>query len=156
QAQSGSDSAVGLFINTLPLRVQLTDQTSIDWVKKLHDSLLSLVDYEHSSLAKIQQCSGVDAEAPLFSAVINYRHTGDAGLMLDAEKTGVSLLNAQERTNYPLSISVDDYGLNHFSFEIQVERDINAERVSEYMQQALQRLVGDLLDGGKTPVAELS
>ncbi|MDX6851606.1 condensation domain-containing protein, partial [Gilvimarinus sp. SDUM040013] len=32
QAQSGSDSAVGLFINTLPLRVQLTDQTSIDWV----------------------------------------------------------------------------------------------------------------------------
>ena len=40
----------------------------------------SLVRHEHASLALAQQCSGVPAPAPLFSAIFNYRHGGGGAI----------------------------------------------------------------------------
>jgi len=44
-------------------------------VKATHERLTTLLNHEHASLALAQRCSGVAAPTPLFSAMLNYRHS---------------------------------------------------------------------------------
>ncbi|HET7866139.1 MAG TPA: amino acid adenylation domain-containing protein, partial [Burkholderiaceae bacterium] len=69
----GADRALGMFINTLPLRVRLDTRGVAQAVRDTHALLARLLQHEHASLALAQRCSGVPAPAPLFSALLNYR-----------------------------------------------------------------------------------
>ncbi|WP_338861871.1 amino acid adenylation domain-containing protein (plasmid) [Mycetohabitans rhizoxinica] len=141
QAGEGADRAMGLFINTLPLRVDL-DGSVQACVRDTHARLAALLEHEHASLALAQRCSGVPAGTPLFSALLNYRHNamdsnGRGGL------PGVELLSAQERTNYPLTLSVEDFG-QALGLTAQSVPSLEPERVCAYMQQALHSLADAL------------
>ncbi|RMP57304.1 Amino acid adenylation, partial [Pseudomonas syringae pv. atrofaciens] len=72
----------------------------------------ALLEHEHASLALAQRCSGVTGDLPLFSALLNYRHSGDEALTTEADAVwaGIQVLNAEERSNYPLALNVDDLG----------------------------------------------
>src|SRR5260370_23878660 len=63
-----------------------------------------------SPLALAQQASGVAAPAPLFTSILNYRHSQPPGPGERVGLEGVELVYEQERTNYPLTVSVDDTG----------------------------------------------
>ncbi|MBI6573563.1 hypothetical protein YA0867_25625, partial [Pseudomonas syringae] len=76
QGGEGTERALGMFINTLPLRVSVGEQGVRDGVKATHKRLTALLGHEHASLALAQRCSGVVAPTPLFSALLNYRHSG--------------------------------------------------------------------------------
>ena len=73
-AGAGGDRTMGLFINTLPLRLDLDGTAVEDSVRHAHARLAELMAHEHASLALAQRCSGVAAPAPLFSSILNYRH----------------------------------------------------------------------------------
>jgi amino acid adenylation domain-containing protein len=123
-AGAGADRAPGLFLNTLPVRAGLGAVTALDAVRDMQGQLARLLAHESAPLSVAQQASGVGAGAPLFTALLNYRHSAPA----DAELThagaaapgsagpgpgafdGIELLLSQERTNYPLVVSVDDTG----------------------------------------------
>ncbi|KAF9342738.1 hypothetical protein BGX26_006928, partial [Mortierella sp. AD094] len=109
QGGSGSDQAMGLFINTLPLRVDVGEASVEESIRQTHGDLAALLEHEHASLALAQRCSSVPAGTPLFSAVFNYRHntTSTKG---GSSKNTWSVIEAQERTNYPFVISVEDGG----------------------------------------------
>ncbi|WP_025167994.1 condensation domain-containing protein, partial [Pseudomonas syringae] len=64
----GVGRALGMFINTLPLRVDVGEQDVRAGVKATHARLTALLGHEHASLALAQRCSGVSAPTPLFSA----------------------------------------------------------------------------------------
>jgi len=71
--------------------------------------LAALTDHEHAPLAVAQRASGVAAPAPLFTSLLNYRHSpqrdsGRAGL------DGIEVIHASGATNYPVTVSVDDDG----------------------------------------------
>ncbi|MCG1043369.1 amino acid adenylation domain-containing protein [Mycetohabitans sp. B8] len=141
QAGSGADSTMGLFINTLPLRVDL-DGSVQACVRDTHARLAALLEHEHASLALAQRCSGVPAGTPLFSALLNYRHNARDS----SERSllpGVELLTAQERTNYPLTLSVEDFG-QALGLTVQTVPSLEPERVCAYMQQVLQSLADAL------------
>ncbi|MCF2133805.1 MULTISPECIES: non-ribosomal peptide synthetase [Mycetohabitans] len=151
-AGSGADSAMGLFINTLPLRVDLDDSVQAS-VCATHARLAALLEHEHASLALAQRCSGVPAGTPLFSALLNYRHNAtDAGRR--SLLTGVELLGVQERTNYPLALSVED-DEQTLGLTAQTVQPLEPERVCAYMQQALQSLADALEATPDTPVQQL-
>ncbi|WP_143518197.1 condensation domain-containing protein, partial [Pseudomonas syringae] len=119
QGGAGSDRALGMFINTLPLRVTLGEQGVRSGLKATHARLSGLLAHEHASLVLAQRCSGVSASTPLFSALLNYRHVaaGANQQTLDAWQ-GIESLRGEERTNYPLTLSVNDEGTG-FSLTIQ-------------------------------------
>ncbi|MGY2438175.1 amino acid adenylation domain-containing protein [Pseudomonas sp. SDO52101_S400] len=145
QGGQGADRALGMFINTLPLRVDLGEIPVREAVKATHQRLTALLGHEHASLALAQRCSGIAAPSPLFSAMLNYRHSHGSvhsDSVIQAWQ-GIETLSSEERTNYPLSLNVDDLG-NGFSLIAMVPTDIGAQRICGYMQTALMALVDAL------------
>ncbi|HEX9935823.1 MAG TPA: amino acid adenylation domain-containing protein, partial [Longimicrobium sp.] len=142
QGGEGADRVMGPFINTLPVRIGVGDEAAEAAVRRTHALLADLLRHEHASLALAQRCSGVAAPAPLFTSLLNYRYSGakrrSPGAGEPAE--GVRGVRAQERTNYPVVLSVDDLG-EEFSLAAQVAAPAEAERVCRMMHTALERLV---------------
>ncbi|UUM21367.1 non-ribosomal peptide synthetase [Mycoavidus sp. SF9855] len=153
QAGEGADRAMGLFINTLPLRIDLDSRGVKDSVRQTHACLAALLEHEHASLALAQRCSGVPVGAPLFSALLNYRHnampSGEGPTV-----SGMEFLGAQERTNYPFTLSVEDCGIA-LALTAQVVEPLDPARVCGYMQQTLQSLAEALEHTPDMPVWQL-
>nr|WP_225040589.1 non-ribosomal peptide synthetase [Rhizobium sp. T1473]MCA0807242.1 amino acid adenylation domain-containing protein [Rhizobium sp. T1473] len=126
-------------------------------MRTTHARLSELLAHEHASLALAQRCSGVAAPAPLFSALLNYRHNTPAAMAgsgTDDGLSGVEWLGGQERTNYPLTLSVEDSG-EALGLTAQVVEPISADRVCGYMQQALEALSEALEQAPDRPVRAL-
>jgi alpha-ketoglutarate-dependent taurine dioxygenase len=159
QGVEGADQAVGMFINTLPLRLDLDVTGSERAVGQVHARLAELLTHEHASLVLAQRCSGVAAPRPLFNALLNYRHNlMPAALKDDGERNdplaGVEVFRSRERSNYPLIMSVEDFG-QALGLTAQVVQPLSSERVCGYMQQALESLVLALETAPDTPVRQL-
>ncbi|OMZ06435.1 non-ribosomal peptide synthetase [Burkholderia pseudomallei] len=152
QGGAQSDRALGLFINTLPVRMRVA-QTGVEAsVKGTHAQLAELMRHEHAPLVLAQRCSGVPAQTPLFTSLLNYRY----GLRhrADAATPGgddIELLSARERTNYPLTLSVDDLGQD-FSLTVQVSGHVDPQRVCAFMETALEQLAQAL---GEQPQCDI-
>ncbi|PRA33141.1 non-ribosomal peptide synthetase [Pseudomonas poae] len=155
-AGEGGERALGMFINTLPLRVDVGEQGVRAGVKATHQRLTTLLHHEHASLALAQRCSGVAAPAPLFSAMLNYRHSaaGDMDAVIDIAE-GIQVLGAEERTNYPLTVNVDDLG-EDFALTVMVDASIGAARVADYLHTALHSLAEALEQRPDTPLDSLN
>ena len=79
QGGAGSDRVMGLFTNTLPVRIRIGEEGVESCVRQTHALLAGLMRHEHALLAMAQRCSAVPAPTPLFSAILNYRHSPGAG-----------------------------------------------------------------------------
>uniref|UniRef100_UPI0036DAA4D6 amino acid adenylation domain-containing protein n=1 Tax=Photorhabdus sp. RM322S TaxID=3342825 RepID=UPI0036DAA4D6 len=154
QAADGADNGMGLFINTLPLRLGIDETPVRESVQAAHTQLAGLLAHEHASLALAQCCSGIASGTPLFSALLNYRHNA---LLATSDEliAGIEFLDAQERTNYPLVLSVEDFG-ESLGLTVQVAQPLEPERVCGYMQQALESLAAALEQAPETPVRTLN
>ncbi|MFT6100726.1 MAG: amino acid adenylation domain-containing protein, partial [Arenicella sp.] len=138
-AFKGSENGVGLFLNTLPLRVQIADQDILSFVSEVQTNLIDLLAVEQTSLVLAQRCSGVENGVPLFSSLLNFRHIGNS----EMPYAGITPIVNHERTNYPLTISVDDVG-DGFNLDVQVDASVGAKRLVTYMQTVLHEMVTEL------------
>nr|WCR32674.1 calpinactam synthetase [Mortierella alpina] len=154
QGGSGSDRAMGLFINTLPLRVDVEDVSVMDSVRRVQTDLASLLEHEHASLALAQRCSSVPSGTPLFSAILNYRHNA-APVKEARADTGMEVIGGNERDNFPLGLSVEDFG-TALGLTTQVVEPYDPSRICGYMQQALQSLADALDHTPEDPLQSLS
>ena len=102
QGREGIERALGVFINTLPICIEITEQGVAESLRQTHALLAELLMHEHASLAVAQRCSAVPPPTPLFSALFNYRHHGPR-VPDEQALQGVEVLYGQERTNYPFS-----------------------------------------------------
>ncbi|GAB7263189.1 hypothetical protein DaDZ19_48610 [Dickeya ananatis] len=153
----GADRVLGMFLNTLPLRLSLGQVSVEQALRQTHDSLAGLLAHEHASLAEIQQYSGVGTQSPLFTSLLNYRYNGgNEQTEVQTELDGVDVLFSQERTNYPVNVSVNDQGTAGFSLDIQVAEGIGAARVGEMMQLTLTALADALAQSPAQPVHRLT
>ncbi|MGJ4889077.1 amino acid adenylation domain-containing protein [Bradyrhizobium sp. HKCCYLRH3099] len=157
--QAGHDTgrSLGLFINTLPLRLDLDLTPVADSARIAHARLAELMAHEHASLAMAQRCSGVSPATPLFSAILNYRHSNGQARQGEAAAQaldGVEWLGAEERTNYPLMLAVDDDG-DGLRLTAQVVAAVAPERICAMMQTSLEQMVRALETAPLTPMCLL-
>ncbi|MEX5596060.1 amino acid adenylation domain-containing protein [Pseudomonas orientalis] len=149
QAGEGADRALGMFINTLPLRVRLAGQSVANALTDTHQQLSALLVHEQASLALAQRCSSV---APLFNSLLNYRHTSaEPALNL---VPGIALLSSEDILSYPLMLTVDDIA-SGFRLKAKAPRTVGAERVLGYLATALGALVEALEQAPATPVRDV-
>ncbi len=151
----GADRVMGPFINTLPLLIRIGEQSVRDSVRHTQIVLAELLRHEHASLALAQRCSRVSAPAPLFSALLNYRHIApSANPTSNDALEGTEWIDGEERTTYPFDLSIDDLG-EGFRLVAQVADSIDPLRICEFVRTALATLVTALELAPDTPVIEL-
>ncbi len=151
---AGVERAVGIFINTLPLRLTCDAQTVAETLRLTQHRLLALIRHEYASLSMAQRCSAVPASIPLFTSLLNYRHTAkknDATFHFE----GVELLRHTEgESNYPVCLSIDDFG-EGLDLTVQIDVSIDPEWICSIMHSTLELLVKALEEAPDTPLSEL-
>jgi amino acid adenylation domain-containing protein len=155
RGSAGAQRTLGMFINTLPLRLPLRGLTATELVERTQRELAELLSHEQASLAMAQRCSGIQGSAPLFSTLLNYLHSPVNLESQLSRAAGVSFLAAQGGTNYPIGLSVYDQG-EGFALEMETDRDIDPQRLLGYMHTAVHSLVQALESAPQTAALALS
>jgi amino acid adenylation domain-containing protein len=156
QGSSGADRVLGMFINTLPVRIKLDGLKVGEAVGAVYGQLGKLLEHEQAPLALAQRCSGVAAPAPLFTSLLNYRHSGgnaqDPQALLAWQ--GIEAAPGEERSNYPLALAVDDLGQG---FMITAQCDgVSAARVAAMLAYAVEQFAHALRDRPTVELGSLS
>ncbi|WP_343829628.1 condensation domain-containing protein, partial [Massilia aurea] len=151
---SGADRAVGMFINTLPFRLDVGDIGVKQALETAFSILAGLLEHEHAPLALAQRCSGVPPQLPLFTTLLNFRHSQRTAQKDHRFPEGVSYLGGDERTNYPVTISIDDWG-DSFSIKAQCTNGIDPIRVASYLETAINELAETLAREPGLPMSEI-
>ncbi|HEX8820037.1 MAG TPA: condensation domain-containing protein, partial [Archangium sp.] len=102
----GVEGMVGLFINTLPVRVRLSpDEPLVPWLQRLQGLLLDMRQHEHSPLVKVQRWSEVPAGTPLFDSLVVFEnYPVDAALTTSLPSLEVRDVRALEVDHHPLTL----------------------------------------------------
>lgn len=105
---SGVEAMVGLFMNTLPVRVLAPpDEPLGRWLQKLQARQAELRQYEHSPLVEVQKWSQNPGGVPLFDTLLVFENvpagnpTGEEFVSLEVQDIRVI-----EKNNYPLTLVV--------------------------------------------------
>jgi hypothetical protein len=69
EALAGVEGIVGNFINTLPVRVRVSSDPLVGWLKRLQAEQSELHNYEHTPLVEVQRWSEAAAGQPLFETI---------------------------------------------------------------------------------------
>ncbi|WP_420709127.1 amino acid adenylation domain-containing protein, partial [Streptomyces sp. AS58] len=147
-AGAGADRVPGLFVNTLPARLDIGAVSVRDAVYAMRRQLADLLVHEHAPLILAQRASALPARTPLFTSLFNYRHSEDAAAPIPA---GMELLHGHERTNFPLEFSVNDTN-PHFTLTVQSVAPVDPRSVVAFMQTTVEDLVTALEEDPGRPL----
>jgi amino acid adenylation domain-containing protein len=126
----GIDDMVGLFINTLPLRIQIenhSNEKTLDFLCRINQILQVREDYESSSLVNIKEYSDIGSHSydELFDTVLvieNY----PLDLRLNQEDAPFSFdsYSVFERTHYDLTIGITLTAADDMVFNVYYQEDL--------------------------------
>ncbi|MGL4346224.1 MAG: non-ribosomal peptide synthetase, partial [Cellulosilyticaceae bacterium] len=115
---AGIENIVGLFINTLPLRVCMDKQEAIiETLKKVNETLSSREEFEMATLADIQSQSEIPNGVDLFRTLMvieNYPMEQELGKLSSHLK--IQNIDVFEMTNYALTVAVECFDQLKVSF----------------------------------------
>jgi amino acid adenylation domain-containing protein/FkbM family methyltransferase len=102
------EAMVGLFINTLPLRVRVRPQDRlVPWLRALQAQLAEIRQHEHTPLREIHAWSEVPRSAPLFETFVNFYNDPFArGEAPERSALQISSSRSVIEASYPLSLGV--------------------------------------------------
>ncbi|WP_346764639.1 amino acid adenylation domain-containing protein [Rhodococcus sp. HNM0569] len=101
----GLDRVVGMFLNTVPIRVALRpDETVTALLRRMQDEYVDRMDIEYLGLGDIQQATG---HTELFDTLFVLQNFKDAARMrAQSERYGIVGEDSLDHTHYPLAVVV--------------------------------------------------
>ncbi len=105
---TGAESMVGLFINTLPVRVWVDPLAFIlPWLKQFQVQQVELRQYEYNPLVDIQGWSHVPRGVPLFESIVVFEnYPVDPRAQQVDSNLEIGNFRTFGKTNYPLTVMV--------------------------------------------------
>ncbi|NEO81590.1 non-ribosomal peptide synthetase, partial [Moorena sp. SIO4G3] len=102
----GVETMVGLFINTLPLRIQVSPgEKLIAWWQQIQQLMSQLQTYCYTPLVEIQGMSEVPGGIPLFESILVFEnYPVDSSLLNQESLLELQEIESFEQTNYPLTV----------------------------------------------------
>ncbi len=149
----GIEDMVGLFINTIPLRVEAgKDETIIGLLKKQQKKSIESTNYDYYSLAEIQNMTIQGAE---LIKVLYVFENYDSGLKNDAlANTGITVESSREKTNYGITISgFEDEG--KLCFTILYDPNKYCKDEVELILERLLKICEEMADKPDSKVSEI-
>jgi amino acid adenylation domain-containing protein/non-ribosomal peptide synthase protein (TIGR01720 family) len=102
----GIESMIGLFINTLPVRIRVSPRSHFrEWFRELQTNQAAAQQFEYVSLSQIHSWSEVPREAPMFETLIGFENFPALGGETSSND-GDSDVRLFSQTNYPLTLAV--------------------------------------------------
>ncbi|WP_263143476.1 non-ribosomal peptide synthase/polyketide synthase [Pseudomonas sp. RIT-PI-AD] len=149
---------VGLFINSVPLRVPMPaagERRAVgDWLRELLERNLALREHEYLPLVNIQACSELPKGQPLFDSLFVFENAPVEVSVLDkAQSLNARSESGRTHTNFPLTVVCypgDDLGL-HLSYD---QRFFDEPTVARLLAD-FKRLLLALIDGFQGDFADL-
>jgi len=104
----GVESMVGLFINTLPMRIHVRSEAEpTAWLQELFAQNQEMRRYEYTPLTQIQGWSQVPRGLQLFESLLVFENYPiDQALAENFAGLKVDAVNVADQSNYPLTLSV--------------------------------------------------
>jgi amino acid adenylation domain-containing protein len=104
----GADGMIGLFINTLPVRVLTpSDEVVLPWLKNVQRWMAEMRQYEHSPLVQVHGWSEVPRTLPLFESLFVFENYPiDPSLQERRDGLQVREVKYTNWNNYPLTMVV--------------------------------------------------
>ncbi|MAM88882.1 MAG: non-ribosomal peptide synthetase [unclassified Hahellaceae] len=105
---AGVEEMIGLFINTLPLRIQVDEaEQLVPWLQSLQSLNLDLREFEHSSLVDIQGWSDFVRGEEIFDSILVYENAPiDAKLLGGELSFRLEDMDHSVHTHYGLTVVI--------------------------------------------------
>ncbi|HEX7243841.1 MAG TPA: amino acid adenylation domain-containing protein, partial [Longimicrobiaceae bacterium] len=142
---AGAEETVGLFINTLPVRVRLRGEATLgEWLGQLQREQVEAREYEYAPLVEVQRWSEVPRGESLFESLVVFENF-PVDQAVAEESGGLDGLRVRttqgiHQTNYPLVL------IAHPADGLAVEVRYDRRRVEAEMAQRLADQVGVVLE----------
>ncbi|TDJ74247.1 amino acid adenylation domain-containing protein [Pseudomonas putida] len=138
---AGIEQQLGLFINTLPMVLAPQPQlTVLQWLHAVQEAGLALREHEHVALVDVQRWAGQSGEA-LFDTLLVFENYPISEALQAGAPQGLSFgpVQAQEQTNYPLTVLVTagECLAVQFKYQHQAFSQEAVERLGSYLRQLL-------------------
>ena len=107
-ALPGVEQMIGLFINTLPVRVRVPDDASLlSWLQQLQEQQQKQAQFDYTPLIDIQGWSDVERGQPLFESILGFEnYPVDEALRNQPFGLEIADLRFTEKTNFPINLAV--------------------------------------------------
>ncbi|MEU6378918.1 amino acid adenylation domain-containing protein [Streptomyces sp. NPDC046909] len=154
-AVHGVDDMVGLFINTIPVRVGCRPQdTFADLLTSLQDRQAALLDHHQHSLAEIQRATGLstlfDTMVVFESFPIDREAIGEANSSAGVAITGVRPFAG---SHYPVMLAAT--ADPQLQMALQYQRDLLDQDTAADLVDRFVRVLGQLVAAPETPVGAI-
>ncbi|HEX5706594.1 MAG TPA: amino acid adenylation domain-containing protein, partial [Pyrinomonadaceae bacterium] len=138
----GVESMIGMFINTLPARIEVApDRTLIPWLKEIQQAQVETRRYEYSPLVDVHGWSDAPRTRPLFDSIVSFEnHPIDHSLLKRSDRVELrDVVHYHTATGYPLNLIIEPgdelvvkilYDFGHFD-------DASIERMLGHIKQML-------------------
>ncbi|MGH8442730.1 MAG: amino acid adenylation domain-containing protein [Nevskiaceae bacterium] len=154
---AGSESLVGICINSLPLRLKIDGDCRLGaWLKEIQRRQLDHDDHGHFALADIQRCSGARGGQALFDSLVvveNYPLDRSV-LSAAANLPRIVAIESVEQNDFALNLAV--YPGERLALKLAYRTALFDAQTIATLLRRLERLLASFARGGGQTLAQLS
>jgi amino acid adenylation domain-containing protein/FkbM family methyltransferase/non-ribosomal peptide synthase protein (TIGR01720 family) len=157
RSEIGTDDVIGFFVNTLPIRLRLSDGMSTgDLVRSARLATLNALDHQALPFERLVDLVGHErnpAVSPIVQALFTYQQAGAADLTLPGvEVTPVSMPHSSAKFDLTLAVDERPDGVElFFEYRADLFDEATIRLVADRLVAGLEAMVGD----AAMPVSEI-
>lgn len=145
----GFESMVGAFINTVPMRVDLTDSPTFErLITRIHRAQLDVEQYQSTPLVTIQRQTQIRAGQPLFDSLILFENFPTPQQATGQIKSDLQItpLVSLEETNYLINLFITpaENLTVRFNFDSRWFDETRMQRITGHFQTITHILLADV------------
>ncbi|MCB0275466.1 MAG: amino acid adenylation domain-containing protein [Calditrichaeota bacterium] len=153
---NGVENMIGMFINTLPMRVSIDPHSTLDtFLASVQSDQISLRQFEGSSLVKIREWAGFPAERTLFESIVVFENypidENGEGL---SRNLNIGAVRYREQSNFPLALLVVPG--ESLRLILVFDRTRISERRGQQILDHLEVLLGGFVENPGGKIGEIS
>ena len=150
-----AEDTIGLFINTVPIRVRLNGEgAAIEVIQALRRQWLDIRPHEHTPLTSVKAVSQVPPAQPLFESLVVFENQRlDRAMRAIGGAWANRQVDLYELTNFPVTLAV--YDGDELSFKIEFDRRRLDDVTVRKMLKHLRRLMEGVAENPRTAVRDL-
>ncbi|MFF4097585.1 amino acid adenylation domain-containing protein, partial [Streptomyces sp. NPDC001834] len=149
----GVEDILGLFINTVPVRVRVDPSASVvSWLQGVQSDLVESRQYEYVALSDIE--TGLPAGVSLFDSLVVFENYPVDAAAAEGHGLSVSGVQAVESTNYALTLIAGAVG-ERLDMTLAYDAALIGTKTAELMAERLAHVVTTLLENAGTDLGRL-